>query len=184
MKNKINIVAICGSLRSNSSAASVLKHVMKLSPETINFNLYEGVGKLPHFDDNENVAPEVDAFRQMLSEADGIFICQPEYAFGVAGSLKNALDWTVSSGELVNKPVALVTAATSGDKAHTALLLILKALSAKVSEDATLLIPFVRTKLNDRGEVVNKETANSLATVADALVKTINEVDDEKNLQS
>jgi NAD(P)H-dependent FMN reductase len=157
---------------------------MKLSPETINFNLYEGVGKLPHFDDNENVAPEVDAFRQMLSEADGIFICQPEYAFGVAGSLKNALDWTVSSGELVNKPVALVTAATSGDKAHTALLLTLKALSAKVSEDATLLIPFVRTKLNDRGEVVNKETANSLASVADALVKTINEVDDEKNLQS
>jgi NAD(P)H-dependent FMN reductase len=181
MKNKINILAISGSLRSNSSATSVLKHVMKLFPETINFKFYEGIGKLPHFDDGENVAQEVDAFRRLLTEADGIFICQPEYAFGVAGALKNALDWTVSSGELVNKPVALVTAATGGDKAHAALSLTLNALSAKVGEGATLLIPFVRTKLNDKGEVINKEIAQSLTSITEALVTTIRE-DDEKKL--
>lgn len=183
MGNKIKIAAISGSLRNNSSATFIVRHVIKLFPETIDFILYEGVGKLPHFDDNENVAPEVTAFRQLLTEADGVFICIPEYAFGVPGSLKNALDWTVSSGELVDKPVALVTAATGGDKAHAALLLTLKALSSKVGEGATLLIPFVRTKLNDKGEVINAEIVQSLTSVVNALLQTIHAQHLEKSVQ-
>src|SRR5437868_5350275 len=154
MENKIKIMAISGSLRNNSSATFIVKHVMRLFPESIDFILYDGVGKLPHFDDNQEVATEVTLFRQLLKEVDGIFICQPEYAFGVPGSLKNALDWTVSSGELVDKPIAVVTAATGGDKAHAALLLTLKALSSKVDEGATLLIPFIRTKLDNKGNVI------------------------------
>jgi chromate reductase, NAD(P)H dehydrogenase (quinone) len=183
MESNIKIVAISGSLRNNSSAAFIVRHVTKLSPESIDFILYEGIGKLPHFDDDENVAPEVTAFRQLLSEADGVFICQPEDAFGVPGSLKNALDWTVSSGELVDKPVALVTAATGGDKAHAALLLTLKALSSRVGEGATLLIPFIRTKLNDKGEVINSETVRALTSVVNALVQTIQAQRHEKSLQ-
>jgi len=183
MNNKIKVVAISGSLRNNSSATFILKHVIKLFPEAIDFILYEGVSKLPHFDDNENSVPDVIAFRKLLAEADGVFICQPEYAFGVPGSLKNALDWTVSSGELTGKPVALVTAATGGDKAHAALLLILKAVSSKVEEGATLLIPFVRTKLNDKGEVTNVEIAQSLSSVVNALVQTIETQHREKSLQ-
>ena len=174
MENKIKIVAISGSLRNNSSATNITKHVIKLFPKSINFIFYEGIGMLPHFDDNENVADEVKAFREMLTQADGIFICQPEYAFGVAGSLKNALDWIVSSGELDNKPLALVTAATGGDKAHAAMLLTLKALNAKIGEGAKLLIPFVRTKLNDKGEVINTEIIESLESVLNALIETIN----------
>ena len=183
MENKIKILAISGSLRSNSSATGIIRHVIKLFPETINFTVYQGIGKLPHFDDNETVPTEVTVFRQLLADADGIFICQPEYAFGVPGSLKNALDWIVSSGELTDKPVALVTAATGGDKAHAALLLILKALSSKVGDGATLLIPFVRTKLNDKGEVINAEIAQSLAAVVNALLETIQAQSREKNLQ-
>lgn len=180
----MKIVAISGSLRNNSSATFIVRHVIKLFPETIDFILYESVGKLPHFDDNENAPLEVTAFRKLLTEADGIFICQPEYAFGVPGSLKNALDWTVSSGELVDKPVALVTAATGGDKAHAALLLTLKALSSKVGEGATLLIPFVRTKLNDKGEVINNEIIQSLTSVIDSLVQTIQEQQHEKSFKT
>jgi chromate reductase, NAD(P)H dehydrogenase (quinone) len=184
MEKKIKIVAISGSLRTNSSATCIVKHVMKLFPEIINFILYDGIGKLPHFDDNENVAPVVTVFRKLLMEADGVFICQPEYAFGVPGSLKNALDWTVSSGELVDKPLALVTAATGGDKAHAALLLTLGALSSKIAEGATLLIPFVRTKLNDKGEVIDAEIVQSLTSVVQALVQAIRAYRDEKSLQS
>lgn len=180
---KIKIVAISGSLRNNSSATFILRHVAKLYPGTIDFILYEGLGKLPHFDDNKNVANEVTAFRQLLADADGIIICQPEYAFGVAGSLKNALDWTVSSGELVNKPAALITAATGGDKAHAALLLTLKALSANVG-DGALLIPFVRTKLNDKGDVISPEIISELTLVVDALIKTIHEKQEAESFQS
>lgn len=183
MKEKLKIVAIPGSLRDNSSATFILKHIIKLFPESIDFILYEGVRKLPHFDDSEVVSNEVTAFRKLLQEADGVIICQPEYAFGVAGSLKNALDWTVSSGELVNKPVALITAATGGDKAHAAMLLTLTALSSKV-DDATLLVPFIRAKLNDRGEIINPETAQSLTDVVNALIKTIRKVKEQESLQN
>ncbi len=179
MGSKIKIVAISGSLRNNSSATNILRHVIKLFPESIDFVMYDGIGKLPHFDDNENVAVEVTPFRELLMSADGVFICQPEYAFGVAGSLKNALDWTVSSSELVNKPLALVTAATGDDKAHAAMLLTFKALTAKIGEGASLLIPFIRTKLNEKGEVINAETIHSLEHVIKTLIKTINEKDSE-----
>ncbi|MEO6452837.1 MAG: NAD(P)H-dependent oxidoreductase [Ginsengibacter sp.] len=182
MENKIKIVAISGSLRNNSSATFILKHVTKLFTETVDFIWYAGIGKLPHFNDSDNANDEVNELRLLLTGADGVIICQPEYAFGVAGSLKNALDWTVSSGELVDKPIAVITAATGGDKAHAALLLTLKALSAKVAEDATLLISFVRTKLNNNGEVINAEIIQSLTLVVNALVKTINEVHHEKSL--
>ena len=182
MKEKLKVLAIPGSLRKNSSAAFILQHVTKSFPQSIDFTLYEGIGNLPHFDDSDTVSDEVTSFRKLLREADGIVICQPEYAFGVAGSLKNALDWTVSSGELVNKPVALITAATGGDKAHAAMLLTLKALSSKVG-NAALLIPFVRTKLNDKGKVVNPETNRSLTAVVDALVKTIRKAKKQESLQ-
>jgi chromate reductase len=170
---KIKIFAISGSLRNNSSATSVLKQVAALIPKAIEFNIYGGLGDLPHFDDNENVPFEVQKFKELLANADGIFICTPEYAFGVPGTLKNALDWTVSSGEFVNKPVALITAASAGDKAHASLLLTLSAISAKVAEDATLLIPFIRSKLNDKGEVKDIETLNAIKKVIDSFIKTV-----------
>ena len=45
-----------------------------------------------------------------MREASGILISSPEYAHGVPGVLKNALDWVVGSGEFMDKPVALVNA--------------------------------------------------------------------------
>ena len=71
MENKIKILAISGSLRSNSSATGIIRHVVKLFPETIDFTVYQGIGKLPHFDDNETVPTEVTVFRQLLADADG-----------------------------------------------------------------------------------------------------------------
>jgi hypothetical protein len=62
------------------------------------------------------------------------------------------------------------------------MLLTLKALSSKVG-NAALLIPFVRTKLNDKGKVVNPETNRSLTAVVDALVKTIRKAKKQESLQ-
>jgi len=108
-----------------------------------------------------------------LFESDGVFVCTPEYAFGVPGTLKNALDWTVSSGELTYKPVALITAASVGKNAHAALLLILSALAAKVTEEATLVIPFIRAKLNDKGEIKDEETVKAVKKVIHAFLKNL-----------
>ncbi len=173
-KSKINILAISGSLRPNSSNNAVITTAATLVAGEIDFIIYGGIGSLPHFDGSEPPTPEVTGFRKLVADADGVLICTPEYAFGVPGSLKNALDWTVATGEFANKPVALITAATGGDKAHSSLLLTLTALSARVVEKGTLLIPFVRSKMNTNNEVTDAGTIEAIKNIMDTFIDDIN----------
>src|SRR5258706_3771747 len=108
----MRIIAISGSLRARSSNLALLRAATKIAPEV---QIYEGLASLPHFnpDDDEQGAtppPAVAALRELLASADGILISTPEYAHGLPGSLKNALDWLVSDGALVDKPVAILSA--------------------------------------------------------------------------
>ena len=171
MKGKIKILGISGSLRSNSSATAILNIVAGLVPQNVEFNIYNGVAEIPAFNDSNEIPEPVAHFIQLLSAADGVFFCIPEYAFGVPGALKNALDWTVSSSTAFpDKPVALITAATGGDKAHAAFLLTLKAMSSKIPEGATLLLSFIRSKLNEKNEVKDMATLDSIKVVINSLI--------------
>jgi NAD(P)H-dependent FMN reductase len=112
----MKIIAICGSLRAQSSNRALLRAATNLG---IDVQIYEGLASLPHFnpdDDAEGATPPpaVAELRKLLAEADGILISSPEYAHGVPGSLKNMLDWLVSDGALIDKPVALINASPVG----------------------------------------------------------------------
>ena len=174
MKGKIKILGISGSLRSNSSASAILNVVAGLVPENVEFAIYNGLAEIPAFNDSNEIPEPVANFITLLSDADGVFFCIPEYAFGVPGALKNALDWTVSSSTAFpDKPVALITAATGGDKAHAAFLLTLKAISSKIPEGATLLLSFIRSKLNEKNEVKDSETLDAIKSVIHSFLKAI-----------
>jgi chromate reductase len=115
----MKIIAISGSLRAHSSNRAMLQVAVKLAPEGMEVVIYDGLASLPHFnpdDDEEGVTPPapVAALRALLADADGIVISTPEYAHGLPGSLKNALDWLVSDGVLVDKPVAILSASPIG----------------------------------------------------------------------
>jgi NAD(P)H-dependent FMN reductase len=166
----MKILAIVGSLRATSSNHIVTKYVSNLIPAGVEFAVYDGLAGLPHFDDSNEISTAVESLRRQIKEADVVFICTPEYAFGIPGSLKNALDWTVGSGEFVDKPVALVTASSVGNSAHAALLLTLSAISAKMIEGGTLLIPFIRAKIKE-GEIADAETKEALQKVVTSLLK-------------
>ena len=171
-----SILAISGSLRAHSSNTAILHLLAKLAPATVDIQIYEGIGSLPHFSpelDGDNAPDVVKDFRGQVRAADGIVICTPEYAFGVPGVLKNALDWTVGSADFDQKPVAVITASLSGEYAHESLLLTLKALNAKMIENATLLIPFIRSKMDDNGNVKDAATLELLQAVADELVAAV-----------
>ncbi|MDP9046631.1 MAG: NAD(P)H-dependent oxidoreductase [Bacteroidota bacterium] len=160
-----NILAIPGSLRTSSSNHAILNYLGTLAPANSNFSIFEGLAQIPHFDpglDNDNPPETVTAFRKLIDEADGVIICSPEYAYGVPGTLKNALDWTVSSGSLSEKPLALITASTGGENAHAALLLILTALNAKVRPDSALIISFIRSKMDENGNITDEAEAKRL----------------------
>ncbi len=98
----IRLLAISGSLRAVSSNTSLLKAAQLLAPETMRIELYDGLASLPHFNpdlDIEPLPPPVAELRAKIGVADGLLISSPEYARGVPGSLKNALDWLVSGAE-------------------------------------------------------------------------------------
>jgi NAD(P)H-dependent FMN reductase len=163
------VLAIPGSLRANSSSNFILQAIISSAAETVLIEVYNDVGVLPHFNDPKQVPSSVTEFRKKVKEADAILICTPEYAFGIPGSLKNALDWTVSSGEFIDKPVGLVTASSQGERGHAALLLVLTAISAKIVDDATLLIPYVRSKLDASGNIKDHQLLNELRKVIENL---------------
>lgn len=96
--------------------APSLYHVAHFS--VIDVELFGDLRNLPLFN------PDIEAtqlavvarFRERLIAADAVIIASPEYAHGVTGSIKNALDWMVGCEAFVNKPVALLNASP---RAHT-----------------------------------------------------------------
>jgi NAD(P)H-dependent FMN reductase len=145
-------------------------------PEGINYSIYDGIRDIPAFDpgiDNDNPPVQVTDFREKISKADGIIICTPEYAFGVPGALKNALDWTVSSGSFSCKPTALITASTGGENAHEALIKILGAIDAKLTPETTLLIQFVRSKMDAEGNVTDVNAVQQIKALIETFINSI-----------
>jgi NAD(P)H-dependent FMN reductase len=173
MPKKIKILAISGSLRTNSSNTMLVKAISHLLPDSVDCSIYNGLGNLPLFDDNDITPNAVEDFREQILSADGVIICSPEYAFGISGALKNALEWTVSSGDFLEKPVAIITAALSGEKAHASLLQIFDALAAKIVDGGTLIIPFIRTKLSVEAEITDEPTLQEVKSVLNALISDI-----------
>lgn len=170
------VLAISGSLRSGSSNHHILKYLGSLAPANISYTIYSGLAQIPPFDpglDTDDPPAAVAELRQLLADADGIIICTPEYAFGVPGQLKNMLDWMVSSSLFVDKPVALITASLGGNYAHASLLLTLGALTAKVIDDATLLISFIRSKMAVDGSIADITTKDNLYTAFNAFLMAI-----------
>jgi NAD(P)H-dependent FMN reductase len=167
------ILAISGSLRAGSSNHNILEALGKMMPSEINYIIYDGLAHIPAFDpglDNETPPAAIAALRNQLDEADRIFICTPEYAYGVPGALKNALDWMVASASFCGKPTALITASTGGENAHEAMIKILGALDSKLSPETTLLIQFVRSKMDAGGNITDPDTEQKLKELFNAFM--------------
>lgn len=139
----MRILAIPGSLRVGSSNHALLSAIPRVDP-TVELEMYDGVGGLPHFSPDADADPPalVEQLRMRISEADALLISSPEYAHGIPGSLKNALDWLVSSPVMIDKPTVLWTASGPGESeyAHPQLLEVLRTMSARIIERACLNI--------------------------------------------
>ena len=179
MTNKINLLAICGSTRKSSSNHHLIKAVTDLSADIFSVRLFDGLTAIPHFnpdlDMNPDAAPEaVKYFREQLHHAHAVLICTAEYAIGVPGTLKNAIDWTVSSMHFSKKPVALITAGTSGHRAHQSLLGTLLIIESRISTDTQLVIPGVKTKVTDNGTITDDITLTGIRKLIQSLAGLVN----------
>jgi chromate reductase len=163
------VVAISGSVRAASSNATLLRAAAAAAPAGLTITTYDGLEALPHFnpDRDETPPPAVVAFRRLLTEADAIVISSPEYAHGVPGVLKDALDWLVGSGELVDKPVVVLDTSSRATHAHASLVETLTVMSARVT---TVAVPLDGKRLDDAGMLADREVTAALRTALAGLV--------------
>jgi chromate reductase, NAD(P)H dehydrogenase (quinone) len=140
----LEILALCGSLRQRSSNSELLQACALLAPPDLRLEFYRGLTTLPYFNadlDGASPPPPVAAWRAQVARADALLISSPEYARGVPGVLKNALDWLVGGSEVVGKPVALLNGSPRSRHAQDSLTLTLQTISARPVSPQAFLAP-------------------------------------------
>jgi chromate reductase len=174
----LHIIAISGSLRRSSSNTILLRAAARLAPENMTITLYNSIGDLPHFNpDLTGSEPQsVTGFRTQLQSCDGILICTPEYAHGVPGVLKNALDWIVSSGELIDKPVALLNASARSVYAIASLTETITVMMGRIVNAASLTLQLPTNNISEEGILADHKIADALRNGLIKLGKSIEEV--------
>jgi NAD(P)H-dependent FMN reductase len=169
------VLAVSGSLRAASSNTSLLRAAALLAPHDVTVTPYEALGTLPPFnpdlDDENQPPPAVAEWRALLRAADAVLISTPEYAHGVPGVLKNALDWVVGSGEFMGKPVGLVNAFPRSTHAQAALVETLSVMMAVLPAGALVAIPLPSKRLSPAELAGLPEVAGPLRAALDALAE-------------
>lgn len=162
----MTILALCGSLRAVSSNRAALEACALLAPSGTTVTIFDGIGKLPHFNpdlDRDPLPQPVAELRRLVGECDRLLISSPEYAHGMAGSLKNALDWLVSSLEFPETEVALINTSPRASHAQAQLQEVLKTMSAVLRETVTL--PLLGRDLDAAGIAADPELSAALRAI-------------------
>ena len=174
----INILGISGSLRAQSSNADVLRAAAALVPPGVRLTLFQGLGALPPFNpdlDGEVAPPHVEVLREMVGWADALLICSPEYAHGIPGSLKNALDWLVRFSGVVGKPVALLNASPRAQHGPAALAETVRTMAMAVIPAASITLPVTSHVPSATAMADHPEFRAALRAALDALIDAVRE---------
>jgi len=172
----MRILAISGSLRAASSCTAVLQAAALLAPPGVRLVHYAGLGELPLFNPDVEAAglPEsVAALRREIGLSQGLLISSPEYAHGIAGAMKNALDWLVGGFELPGKPVAILNASPRAVHADAQLREVVTTMSGRVIERASIGLPLLARNLDTEAIAADPALSASLRQALADFVEAI-----------
>ena len=153
----------------------LLRAAARLASPEMEVVIFPGIGELPLFnpDLELQVPPPVKALRTGVADADALLIASPEYAHGVTGTIKNALDWLVSFEPFVYKPVAVLNASPRAHHADAALRETLKTMSAVIVEAASTSIHLLGAGLDENDMVASPAIARTIRDSLAALYRTV-----------
>jgi chromate reductase, NAD(P)H dehydrogenase (quinone) len=136
------VLALVGSLRTASTNAAFCRAASRLAGPGLGVSVFAGLASLPPFNpDLEDALPDpVRALREEVSRADALLIASPEYAHGISGVMKNALDWLVSSEDMANKPVAVVNTSPHARHGFRSLIETLRTMSTEIIAEACIRV--------------------------------------------
>jgi chromate reductase, NAD(P)H dehydrogenase (quinone) len=174
----IRILAISGSLREASSNTTLLRAAIALAPSSVEMKLYEGLNDLPHFNpDLEPIAPaSVKDLIDQIKWCDGLVISTPEYAHGIPGVLKNALDWLVSSEDFMGKPIALFNASSRSTYAQASLIEIVTTMAGRIIPEANVTIALLGSQRSCAEIVADPKLSGDLRGAINTFIDRIKEM--------
>jgi len=174
-----SVVVMSGSTRAASTNTAFARTAAAHPPAGTTVTAWTALTGLPHFDpdlDRDPLPAPVAALRDLLSGADAVVLCTPEYAGALPGAFKNALDWTVGSIVFSDKPVAWIKVAADarrGEGAHAELATVLGYVQARTLPQACTHVPIDRNAVNAEGliadETIVKAVNGALAAVVAAV---------------
>jgi NAD(P)H-dependent FMN reductase len=142
----------------------------------VDVEVLSALDALPHFNPDLDVPampppPAVLDIRRRVGAADALIICSPEYAHGVPGTLKNALDWLVSAPEVFAKPVALLNASPRSWRAQASLAETLRTMAMRIVPMTSISVPVMGRTMNAAAIAKDPELAAALRGALDGLVR-------------
>ena len=145
-QGKLRLLLLSGSLRSDSSNSRVLELAARLSAHRFDATAYTGLALLPAFNPDVEMLGEADqefpaavrALRAEIALADALLVSTPEYAHGMPGSLKNALDWLVGSSGFTGLPIGVINVSPRSQFATPQTIEVMRTMSAEIVEAACL----------------------------------------------
>ncbi|MCG2584261.1 NADPH-dependent FMN reductase [Massilia sp. TS11] len=139
----MNVLALAGSLRALSYNRLALEGAALLAPPGMRVEVYPGIGALPLFNPDLDPATQAPVQRLLaaVEAADALLIASPEYAHGISGVMKNALDWLVAMETFPGKPVLLINTSPRASHAQAALREVLQTMSARLLPECDITLP-------------------------------------------
>jgi NAD(P)H-dependent FMN reductase len=170
-----SFLAISGSLRAHSSNTEVLRACAILAPASVSVRIFGGLADLPHFNpdldkEGARVPPSVESFRAEIDAADALLISSPEYAHGVPGVLKNALDWLVSAPGMLFKPIGLINISSRSTHAYASLIETLRTMSTVPVPEASVELSLTSRSQSADEIAADPQIANRLRSSLDSLL--------------
>jgi NAD(P)H-dependent FMN reductase len=177
MMKTSRILALSGSLRKASYNTALIEALVMLAPKHLDIVYHKDIIDLPLFnpDLDETRPPAVNRLQQELGRVDGLIIASPEYAHGISGVLKNALDWLVNGEEFVYMPVLLFNTSPRASHAQAALREVVKTMSGIVDDKASISIPLLGSNLDKTGIIQHNEISTALKASLNIFHKTVSE---------
>jgi NAD(P)H-dependent FMN reductase len=168
----VKVLAISGSLRAGSSNGALLRALPLVSPPGMEFALRAPLDGLPYFNpdvEEAGLPPEVERWRGEIRDHAALVVSSPEYAHGVPGVLKNALDWLVGGVEITGKPIAVLQTSLPSTLAHASLVETLRIMGGNVIAGASVPLLLRGRNLDERGIASDPELSTILRNAMIAL---------------
>ena len=179
----LDIVGLCGSLRSASINRAALKLAGSLMPPGMRMEEVDW-REVPPFDGDvfaHGFPPAVQALRERIRRADGVVIATPEYNFSIPGVFKNVIDW-LSRGDdqpFAGKPVAVLSASPGplgGARVQYDLRRVLLFVNAMVLAKPEIFIGGALAKFDAEGRCTDETTRKFVGDQMLAFEKWVNAV--------